>query len=339
MRPLRGGGRAPAREGAPGARRRALRAALAAILGAAMLIVLSACGPPREEWSGAEFVIAGGGTSGVYYNYGDQLAGVLSRDLDAEFTVAETAGSIDNLLRIGSGHALIGFAQSDAVANALRGAGVFDEPLPIRAMARLYDEYVHVVVREDSDVEDLPDLAGRPVSLGAKNSGVNLVAMRVLEAVGLDPGSVDDLALGPDASLEALRTGEIDAFFWVGGVPTPGLQQLSSGMRIRLLPIGAETVERLNAEYGGAYRISEFPLGSYGWEEPTETMTVPNYLVVSRDAPDGLVRAVLDRLFAARSEIAQRVPAAALLDCRQAIFTDPIELHRGAVEYYVETKR
>ena len=319
--------------------RSALRPAAAALLAIAVMLGLSACDPTPTDTPAQPIVIAGGGTTGVYHQYGKRLAEVLSQNLDERFVVAETAGSVDNLLRIGEGEAMLGFAQSDAAANAVEGSGVFDRSLPVKAIARLYDEYVHVVVRRESDIEDLSDLVGRTVSLGAKNSGVNLVAMRVLEAAGVDASSVENRELGPDASIEALRSGQIDAFFWVGGVPTPGLEALSENTPIRLLSIDAETVEILNSKHSGAYRISEFPLGSYGWETPTVTMTVPNYLVVAESAPDEWVRSVTEALFSSRTELAQQVPAAALLDRRQAIFTDPIELHPGAADYYVDTKR
>lgn len=310
------------------------------MLGFALLFGLSACEAPGATRSGGgHYVIAGGGTTGVYYGYGKQLAEVLTQRLDPVFSVAETDGSVDNLQRIGAGEALMGFAQSDAAADALQGAGAFARPLPIRAAARLYDEYVHVVVRVDSDIAVLQDLGGRVVSLGAKASGVNLVATRVLEAAGVPLDSVENPELGLDASIEAMRQGEIEAFFWVGGVPTPGLQLLSSDMPLRLLPIDSSVVEYLNSEYRGVYRMAEFPLGSYGWEMPTVTMTVPNYLVVAEHAPDELIRDVLATLFDSRRELAEQVQVAALLDRRQAIFTDPIELHPGAVAYYVSSKR
>lgn len=317
---------------------RFVRAVAAMILGSAILLGLGACAFTQDGAGRGQYVIASGGKSGVYFNYGKHLAEVLSSELNQSFTVAETAGSVDNLLRIGQGKALIGFAQSDAAANALTGQGIYGEPVPIRAVAHLYDEYVHVVVREGSDIEDLQDLAGRAVSLGARNSGVNLVAVRVLEAAGVDQTTLSDLALGPDDSIEALRSGQIEAFFWVGGVPTPGLDELSGDTPLRLLPIESSIVEQLNREYSGAYRISEFPLGSYGWDEPTMTMTVPNYLVVAKGADPALVYEVVETLFASRSVLARNVPAAALLDRRQAIFTDPIPLHKGAAEYYVATK-
>ncbi|WP_353115809.1 TAXI family TRAP transporter solute-binding subunit [Microbacterium sp.] len=319
--------------------RAAVRALLAALTSVAVLLGAAGCAPSAPSWGGRAEVIAGGFTTGVYYDYGQQLAGVLSRELPADVTVVETDGSVDNLLRIGAGTATFGFAQSDAAADAIAGTGAFGEPLPIRAVARLYDEYVHVVVPAGSGIRSIADLKGRRISLGAANSGVTVVARRVLEAAQVPEGSVDDAALGLDASLRALKDGDVDAFFWVGGLPTPGIEQLAKEFPIRLLSIDSAVVDRINAAHDGVYRLAEFPVGAYGRDEPTVTMTVPNYLVTAADTPDELVRDVLASLFSARAEIAKKVPAAALLDRRLAIFTDPIALHPGAEEYYSGTRR
>lgn len=310
----------------------AMLAALAALVSAS----LGACASPTSV---ERFSIAGGGPSGVYYAFGDRLAQEVSERLSSRASVDETAGSVDNVLRVSDGRALLGFAQSDVAADAAAGEGAFAEPLGIRAVARLYDEYVHVVVRDDSTVDDVAGLEGRSVSLGAPNSGVSFVAGRVLDAVDVEPGEVDDRALGLADSIEALRAGEIEAFFWVGGVPTPGLAELFDETGARLLSIDADVVERINARHGGVYRLAEFPTGAYGRASATATMTVPNYLVVAAEAPDDLVRDVLAVLFDARSEIAADVPAAALLDRRQAIFTAPVALHPGALEYYRDARR
>lgn len=315
---------------------RARRALASVIAGMSVVAVLVGCGPsPAPE----RFSIAGGGVTGVYYGFGEQLAGVLSSRLGADVSVDETNGSVDNLLRVSDGRALLGFAQSDAAADAVAGVGAFREPLAVQAVARLYDEYVHVVVRSDSDIRRIADLAGRGVSLGAPSSGVNIVATRLLDAEGVAPTDVDDAALGLAESIAAFRDGEIEGFFWVGGLPTPGLAELFTDAPARLLPIGPETVDRVNAEHGGAYRLAEFPIGAYGRTQATATMTVPNYLMVAEGASDALVREVVAELFASRSAIAAVVPAAALLDRRQAIFTDPVDLHPGAVEYYSESRR
>lgn len=313
--------------------RRSIAARTIAIV--AVIVTLAGCAPsPVPD----RFAIAGGGVTGVYYSFGAELAEEYSARFGAAVTVDETNGSVDNLQRVGDGRALLGFAQSDAAADAVAGAGAFPEPLPVAAIARLYDEYVHVIVRSDSDVARLADLEGRAVSLGASGSGVNLVARRVLDAAGVSPANVTDEELGLAESIAALRAGDIEAFFWVGGLPTPGLTELFADTPSRLLSIESATVERVNAEHGGVYRLAEFPIGAYGRAEATATMTVPNYLMVADSTSDDEVVALLTSLFDSRSRIAADVPAAALLDRRQAIFTDPVSLHPGAVAYYRDAR-
>ena len=313
---------------------RARRGAVTGLVAVVLLGVLAACAPRASEWTGEEYTIAGGGSTGVYFDYGSHLADELSESLGIRMDVDETAGSVDNLLRVDAGEALIGFAQGDAAADAVAGAGAFPEPLQIQAVARLYDEYVHVVVRGDSEIDGVADLAGRDVSLGAETSGVNVIAGRVLDAAGVDAASVRNPQLDLRGSIEALERGDIDGFFWVGGLPTPGIAELAERMPVRLLPIEQDWVIQVNEQYSHAYRPADVPEGMYGLEESASTMAVPNYLITSTSTPPGVVRDVLAGLFDARPRIAEEVPAAALLDRRQAIFTGPVALHPGAVEYY-----
>lgn len=310
--------------------RRAVAVSLVALLG------LSGCGSGQASLSGQQ-TIAGGATAGVYYNYGAQLARVLQPELGTEVRVVETQGSVDNLRRVGSGQALLGFAQGDTAADAVSGSGAFDEPLPIRAVARVYDEYVHVVVPADSDAKRIADLAGRRVSLGAEDSGVQVIATRVLDAAGVAAREVRNPVLGLEASIGALERGEIDGFFWVGGVPTPSIELLAEHMPIKLLPIDSAIVERVNADHAGVYRLADFPVGIYGTEAQGVTMTVPNYLITSESAPDDAIYGVVRTLFDERREIARSVAAAEYLDRRQAIFTEPVALHPGAARYYVDS--
>lgn len=310
------------------------RRIITVVLAVTLLGATSACSTRATEWTDATYEIAGGGANGVYYAYGSELASELEATFDVRISAAETAGSVDNLLRVGSGEALLAFAQGDAAADAVAGAGAFDEPLPVQAIARLYDEYLHVVVRADSDIEELGDLAGRTVSLGAENSGVNVIAGRVLDAAAVEVASITDPQLDLGESISALEASEIDGFFWVGGIPTPGIAELAETTPVRLLAIDQSWVNEVNGRYSDAYRSSDFPVGLYGLDRSEPTMAVPNYLVTGADTPDAVVRDVLAGLFDARTRIAHTVPAAALLDRRQAIFTGPVELHPGAIEYY-----
>ncbi|WEK60256.1 MAG: TAXI family TRAP transporter solute-binding subunit [Candidatus Microbacterium colombiense] len=312
---------------------------LAATVCVAVIAMLGACSQRASEWSGQTYEIASGGTTGVYFDYGTHLADELSQNLGIDAVSEETNGSVENLLRIGSGDAVLGFAQGDAAADAVAGAGAFDEPIAVRALARLYDEYLHVVVRADSDVEGITDLAGKRVSLGAENSGVNVIASRVLDAAGVDSSTVQNPQLDLQESISAMERAEIDGFFWVGGLPTPGIQELATDLPVRLLPVEQEWVNAVNSRYSDAYRPADFPAGTYGLTESSPTMAVPNYLITAASTPDDVVRDILVVLFDSRSRMAAEVPAAALLNRRQAIFTAPVELHPGAVAFYRDTRR
>ncbi|WP_091225727.1 TAXI family TRAP transporter solute-binding subunit [Microbacterium sp. 3J1] len=322
-----------ASRGRPLYRRIAVAAATAVLLAA-----LGGCGTKAADWSDDRYAIAGGGHDGVYDAYGTQLAAELASALDVRVAAVESAGSVDNLLRVSAGDALIGFAQGDAAADAVAGTGAFAEPLPVRAIARLYDEYLHVVVRRDSDIDDLTDLEGRTVSLGAENSGVNVIAARVLDAANVDIAAVRDRQLDLAASIRALEAAEIEGFFWVGGIPTPGIAALAEATPVRVLPVEQSWVNEVNERYSHAYRPSDLPVGLYGLEESESTMAVPNYLVTAETTPAGVVKDVLGVLFDSRARIAEHVPAAALLDRTQAIFTGPVPLHPGATEYHREQR-
>lgn len=321
-----------------GRKRTGVARSVTTVLVFTVIIGLSGC-VAQSSQNTMNLQIAGGGTAGVYYSYGDELATVLHEQRGFGIEVVETHGSVDNLNRVGTGTALVGFAQGDTAADAVAGKGEFSEPLPIQAIARVYDEYVHVVVPENSDIERIADLAGHRVSLGAPDSGVQVIATRVLDSSDVPLDQIDNPELGLDASIESLQSGEIDGFFWVGGLPTPGISQLGEDTPIRLLPIKVETVERVNAGHAGVYRIADFPVGTYGVEAPTATMTVPNYLVTAKGSSEDLIYDVTRTLFEQRPIIARGVPAAEFLDRRQAIFTEPMDLHDGAVRYYRDARR
>jgi len=311
-----------------------LRRLTAGLLSFLLVGALAACSQRANEWTAGEYVIAAGGSTGVYYDYGSHLAEELSGSLDIAMSADETAGSVDNLLRVSSGEAVIGFAQGDAAADAVAGTGAFDDPLPVRALARLYDEYVQIVVRGDSEIDDIGDLAGRTISLGAENSGVTVIAGRVLDAAGVDIAAIRNPQLDLSESIDAMGRGEIDGFFWVGGLPTPGVAELADTSSVRLLAIEQEWVNEVNDRYSHAYRPAEVPAGTYGLVASAPTMAVPNYLVTASATPDAVARDILAGLFEARLRLAAEVPTAALLDRRSAIFTAPVPLHPGAIDYY-----
>lgn len=304
---------------------------------ALLIAVFGLAGCTSAARSAGPQVIAGGASTGIYHAYSTGLAEQM-RAAGFDVAAEETGGSVDNLLRVGRGEALLGFAQADTAADAVAGVGAFENRIPIAAIARVYDEYVQLVVPASSSAKQVSDLAGLRVSVGEANSGVRVIADRVLSAADVPEGAFERREYGLAGSIAALEQGEIDAFFWVGGVPTPGIEALSGHMPLRMIPIGPKTVEQMDLGYSNVYRVAELPLGAYGTSGNVETMTVPNYLMTSSQAPDALVYEATKVLFESGERLSSTVPAVALLDRRQAIFTSPVPLHPGAQDYYVRSR-
>ncbi|TWF74348.1 hypothetical protein FHX44_11228 [Pseudonocardia hierapolitana] len=311
-------------------RRTVLRGLLS---GAAALGLLGVPGC-ASRFAGVRLTLATGGTQGVYYNLGNALADAWQAqlDLDARPAVLSTAGSVDNLERLASRTADVVFSQVDTAADQLARTAENDPRSP-RTLARIYDDVVHVVVPASAPATSLADLRGARVSVGAPDSGVRVIAERLLTAAGLSPATdFQALQLGINESVEAMASGAIDAFFWVGGLPTRGVTTLSEALPIRLLNL-EDLITPVRATYP-VYAAGTVPAQTYGIPDPISTLLVRNFLVVRTEMPDDVANALVESLFAAQEQLAAVSPAALTIDLRAAIGTQPVPLHPGAERFF-----
>ena len=301
---------------------------------------LTSCSPgPEVSDPPAHLVVAAGESSGVYYRYGRGLAESLGAELPGtEVTATVTSGSVDNIQRLADGRAQVAFALADTAAEAVDGTGPFEEPVPIRAIARLYTNAVHVVVPADSPVQRVDDLAGLRVSVGAPGSGTELTASRMLAVAGVT-GERAALTqrLGVGRSADALAGGQLDAFFWSGGLPTEGIQELVDTVPVRLLPTD-DLLAGMRADHAEYVVEQTIRASVYGLPADVSGIGVPNLLLVRADMPDDLVEAVTSTLFAHQTDLLAAHPEARHLDERSAITTTPVPLHPGAADYYRAAK-
>ncbi|HVR70399.1 MAG TPA: TAXI family TRAP transporter solute-binding subunit, partial [Vicinamibacteria bacterium] len=255
-----------------------------------------------------------------------------------EATAEVTSASVENLSFVAQGSADVAFTLADTAFDAVQGRGRFPRPLPLRALAVLYTNATHIVVAADAPIRALGDLRGRRVSLGAPNSGTEVIAERVLRAAGLDPGEdVTRERLGFGESVAALKDGRIDAFFASAGVPTAAVLDAAAtpGFEVRLLS-DAHLVERLVAEHGPLYSSATIPDGAYPGVPSVEVSAVRNLLVVREDMPADLAYAITRTLFEKRVELSAAHPAARELSARTGAASAVMEYHSGAARYYEE---
>lgn len=311
------------------------RRALALVVVGAGAVGCSLNDPPGGE---GRLSVATGGAGGVYQVYGGALADQMTRVLpDAPTTAETTSASVDNLLLVAGGESDVGFTLADTAIDAVRGTAGFEEALPVKALATLYSNVTQVVVPGDSDIKRIEDLEGKSVSVGAPNSGTEVIARRLLTVAGLDYNSdIDASGLGVGESVAALRDGTIDALFWSGGVPTGSITDLTTTDDVRLLALDSY-LPRLQERYGEAYEEAEVEKGDYEGVGATKTIGVPNLLMVDEKMSDDLAYRITKLLFDRKKQLGEVTPQAKKLDPADSEkVVEPVQLHSGAKRYYSE---
>jgi TRAP transporter TAXI family solute receptor len=286
--------------------------------------------------------IATGGTGGVYYPMGGGLAAVLSKHVPGMSATAEvTGGSVDNLKLIGTGKPYVGFSMADAAKDATAGEDKFKgKPIDLRTLLILYPNLMHVATVESTGIKTMQDLKGKRMSTGAPGSATEVMAIRLLEAAGLDPNKdVKRERLSVAESVNAVKDRKIDAFFWVGGLPTAAVTDLanSPGMKIVMVDTSAE-VPAMNKKYGNLYFPSVISKQTYsGMAKDNNVAAVANILVVNSAMSDAeaykIVKAIFDnQLELVRSHAEYRNVK---LENQKAGST-PVAYHPGALKYFKE---
>ena len=286
--------------------------------------------------------IGTGGTGGVYYPLGGGLANVLSKSLPGVQATAEvTGGSVDNLKLLGSGQSELGFSMADAALDALNGEDKFKSgKIPVRTLMVLYPNRMHVVTIEGTGIEKMSDLKGKRVSTGSPGSATEVMAFRVIEAAGLDKDKdMRRERLGVAESVNAIKDRKIDAFFWVGGLPTAAVTDLGAtpGVKIKLID-HADLVGKMSAKYGALYAASVIPAKTYpGQDQDNPIAVVWNILVTNDKMSDDLAYTIVKTIFDKKADLVAVHREADAIDYKsQAKENSPVPWHPGALKYFAE---
>jgi len=317
---------------------------------AASALLLPGCSRGRadEPAPAGSATFATGNAGGVYATFGAALSGLISEVTGMELKPVITNGSVDNLRRVATGKADLGFTTSDSALAAYEGSGLFSSGwLKFSALARLYDNYVHFVVPMASSASTIDDLKPDPkkahpkplvVSVGPSNSGTRVVADLILATAGLEVTkrylTLEDSVKQLKDKAEGKNPNGIDAMIWSGGVPTAPIAALQSSIGFRLLDIGSVAQDIALKRFGG-YVVSSIPPSQYGLASSVPTLAIPNYLVATPTLSDSWAWWTVNTLFRRQNDLVNTDhPEAGSLDPRSAIATMPIPLHPAAENWY-----
>lgn len=313
-------------------------------LAAALAAVLAGCGGKQDrtsesdgaaastcEASPGQITIATGNSTGVYYALGGGLANLISTNSKIKATASETGASVQNIQQLVAGKYDIAFSLADTAADSVTGKGAFEgKKADVKALARIYSNYTHVIVSKKSGITKMEDFRGKRISTGSPKSGTEVIANRLLESAGLDPAkdvSAQRLDLGK--TVDAMKDGSIDGLVWSGGLPTGGITDLFSSMKGQVDFIDTTPLLPKMQEINPVYAEGTVPAATYGAAD-AKTIVVPNVLLVRSDFAENNACAISKLIFDKKADLEKVHTAAKELDPAIASKTDPVPLHPGS---------
>jgi TRAP transporter TAXI family solute receptor len=253
--------------------------------------------------------------------------------------VLATQGSVENLHKIASGAMDSALAQADVASAAYKGEDAFagQALTGLRAMANLFPETIHVVVRRGTGIDSIADLRGHIVSLGERESGALSVSQRLLAAAGVARRDIDALYLSPQAASSRLREGTIDAFIMIAGQPAPLLAAMALQSPIDLLPVPFSLVERMRQDQPW-FTETIIAAGLYDGIDARPSISVAAQWLTDERADEEIILGNLRALFhpAMRGRLDRGHPSAAAIRLETALDGLAVPLHAGAAKFYKE---
>lgn len=268
--------------------------------------------------------MAGGEPGGNYDAGAKALADTLTKANGWKATVSESSGSAENLKRLAAGKADLGFAQNDTPGSE-----------DVRAVATLYEEALHVLVREGD--ASVTDLAGQVISIGRKGGGTENLAKAAFAQLGIPIDGERARRESLREGIDSLRAGEVDAVCVVTGVGNRVVAEALATGGLRLLPLP-------NAASAHAYpfaRASVIPAGAYPVgpgrslpEEDLPTVATDVVLVCRAGLAASDVFELTRTVHEARASLALAHPLLARIARPEAGTHLQFPLHEGARQHY-----
>ncbi|MEJ0078720.1 MAG: TAXI family TRAP transporter solute-binding subunit [Alphaproteobacteria bacterium] len=285
------------------------------------------------------FRIGTGGTGGTYYPVGGMIANAISTPTINVSAVA-TNGAVANVNGIVGGSMESGFSQADVNAWAYTGTGIYEGKPKIeelRAIANLFPESVHVVVRKGVGVKSLADLKGKRVSIDEPGSGTIVNARALLAAFGVAEKDIRPEYLKQVQSAEKLKDGTLDAYFQTTGYPQGTLTELAATNGFELLPIEGDVRDKLMAQFK-FFAKDRIPDGTYKDVKGVDTVAVGAQWTTTSKQPDDLVYEITKALWSDKTRALLDAGHAKGKDIRKetALQGVSIPLHPGAEKFYKE---
>lgn len=297
-------------------------------------LALVGCAPQKTN-----LILATGGTSGTYYPFGGSMAQIFNGKVEnMNVTAQATGASVENCKLLGKNEAELAILQNDMIDYAYNGIEAFKDGKidNLRGIATLYPEVIQIVATEDSAVNNVIDLKGKKISVGAPGSGVEANARQIFEAAGMTYNDLTTSFLSFAESADSFKDKHIDGFFVTSGIPNAAIQDISAQNKVRLVSLSDEAIKALMTKYPF---FTEFtiPANTYnGQTTDVKTVAVNAILATNSQLSEEVVYNLTKALFENQADLATAHAKGKELSIEKAVKGISIPFHPGAIKYFKE---
>ena len=332
---------------------------LSLLLAMLMLLSLAACGsksepeaaqpdtstsepaPEAEEPTEAGFtgsyLMGTGSATGNYYAFGNALCTVVNNVTGANLTVNSTGGSTENARLLGSGENEFALIQSDVYSYAHEGVELFDGSAitNFQAVTACYPEMVQIVVRKDSGIKSVADMAGKDVCVGDVGSGYEVAARQILGAYGMSYDDINETFADQSTARNGIQDGTFDAMFMCSGYPNNNVVEMSLSGNIDVISIDQEHLDILTEQYP-FYSVFTPDTNEYDLDHDLTSVAVKSMLVCSDTFSEDEIYTLVKTIYEHLDDIKEINAKANYMSLEDALSGIPSDLHPGAIKYYEE---
>ena len=270
--------------------------------------------------------LASGTSGGTYNSFAHALSKIVNKHSKTiQIRVLASSGANDNVKRVSSGKAELGFIQSDTVVDR-----------DIKIVAQLFPEVFHLIARNKSKIKSVSDLKGKRIALMPVGAGSNSLFANLMKHYQIEPTDLKIQHVSLNKSIEALRAGKVDALFVVMAMGNEKLKSVIKEQDVNLVPIGqADSI----ALFDPALRSGRIPVGAYSGEKPVpnkpiQIIQVDSLLAVHQGLDDKHIKELTRILFEKRQELLRIIPQGAFVSAPSDFHKLAFDIHGGAMSFY-----
>lgn len=237
--------------------------------------------------------IGTGDVGGSLYPIGSTIAKIINDKVPGlKVNVETTGGSVDNSRMVGENELDMGLSAGDTAYLALQGESMFDgnAQKDLRTIFAYNQSTSIWFVPESAGINSIPELAGKKIVTGMPGSGTEQGVSFVLPLAGIDyPSAITPLYIGVQEGCDAVRNGQADAFFGLGGMPQGAILDLANSIDIKFLPYSDDLLDKITSERPYYFKTT-LPAGMFkGQDEDVPTFGVKSECLINANADEEMV--------------------------------------------------